>query len=86
MTAAPEKIHVSKELKYGKPLISCRFDPAGRFVFAGAEDDSVQRWDLTIGPGQGQAGFVHRRMTAGCLPWRSRMTARRSCPAAPTAS
>src|SRR4051812_2310242 len=50
MTAAPEKIHVSKEWKYGQPLISCRFDPAGRFVFAGAEDDSVQRWDLNSDP------------------------------------
>jgi WD40 repeat protein len=50
MTAAPEKIHVSKELKYGQPLISCRFDPASRFVFAGAEDDSVQRWDLSSDP------------------------------------
>jgi len=50
MAAQPEKTHVAKELKHGKPLVSCRFDPAGRFVFAGSEDDSVQRWDLNADP------------------------------------
>ncbi len=33
MSAQPEKIHVVKELKHGKPLVSCRFDPSGRYVF-----------------------------------------------------
>ena len=46
MSAQPEMVHIAKELKYGKPLVSCRFDPTGRFVFAGCEDDSVVRWDL----------------------------------------
>jgi WD40 repeat protein len=50
MTAQPEKIHVASELKYGKPLVSCLFDPTGRFIFAGAEDDTVQRWDLKADP------------------------------------
>jgi WD40 repeat protein len=50
MSAQPEKIHVAKELKYSKPLVSCRFDPTGRLVFAGAEDDTVQRWDLNADP------------------------------------
>lgn len=46
----PEKTHAVKELKYGKPLVSCRFDPTGRYVFAGSEDDTVQRWDLNADP------------------------------------
>jgi WD40 repeat protein len=50
MSVQPEKVHVAKELKYGKPLVSCRFDPTGRYVFAGCEDDTVQRWDLTVDP------------------------------------
>jgi WD40 repeat protein len=50
MAAFPEKTHVARELKHGKPLVSCRFDPAGRFVFAGSEDDIVQRWDLKADP------------------------------------
>src|SRR3954453_753692 len=50
MSVQPEKIHVAKELKYGKPLVSCRFDPAGKYVYAGSEDDTVQRWDLNADP------------------------------------
>ncbi len=39
------KTHVVKELKHGNPLISCRFDPTGRYVFYGAQDYQVWRWD-----------------------------------------
>ena len=34
-----------KELKHNSPLIGCRFDPSGRFVFAGAQDNGVQRYN-----------------------------------------
>ena len=54
--AEPEKVHVSQELKHKSPLIACRFDPKGRFVFASAEDDSVQRWDLATGKATAFAG------------------------------
>lgn len=43
----PAKIRLAFELKHNSPLLSCRFDPSGRFVFAGAQDNSVQRWDLS---------------------------------------
>jgi len=60
MTAAPqaepEKVHVGKELKHKSPLIACRFDPKGRFVFASAEDDTVQRWELETGKQTALAG------------------------------
>jgi WD40 repeat protein len=49
MTAEPEKTHVVKELAHKSPLIACRFLPGGRFVFASAEDNTVQRWDLETG-------------------------------------
>jgi WD40 repeat protein len=49
MTAEPEKTHVVKELAHKSPLIVCRFHPGGRFVFASAEDNTVQRWDLETG-------------------------------------
>lgn len=52
-TASPPldvtKTHVARELKHDRPLISCRFDPTGRFVFAGAQDNKIVRWDLTTG-------------------------------------
>ncbi len=41
----PTKIHVAKSLKHDSPLISCRFDPTGRFVFFGAQDSQVWRWE-----------------------------------------
>ena len=37
--------HVAQELKHGNPLISCRFDPSGRYIFYGAQDYQVWRWD-----------------------------------------
>lgn len=42
----PTKTHVALEFKHDRPLIACRFDPAGRYVFFGAEDNLVHRFDL----------------------------------------
>jgi len=41
----PSKTHVVKEHKHNSPLISCRFDPSGRYVFFGAQDSKVWRWE-----------------------------------------
>jgi WD40 repeat protein len=38
-----------QELRHNSPFISARFDPSGRFVFAGAQDNTIQRWELTTG-------------------------------------
>ena len=56
MTAAPEKTHVVKEYAHKRPLIACRFDARGRYVFAGAEDRTVRRWDLATGKEAALAG------------------------------
>ena len=45
----PTKTRQVQELKHGSPLLSCRFDSSGRFVFAGAQDSTIQRWDLASG-------------------------------------
>jgi WD40 repeat protein len=37
------------ELKHNSPLIGCRFDPSGRFLFAGAQDNSILRYDFVTG-------------------------------------
>lgn len=42
----PARTRMTKELRHNSPLFSCRFDPTGRFVFAGAQDFGIQRWDL----------------------------------------
>ncbi len=45
----PVQLRQVQELKHTSPLIGCRFDPTGRFVFAGAQDSTVQRWELANG-------------------------------------
>lgn len=45
----PAKTHLVSDLEHEKPLTCCRIDPTGRFVFAGAEDRNVHRWDLATG-------------------------------------
>jgi hypothetical protein len=52
----PARTRMVQELKHNSPLISCRIDPTGRFVFAGAQDSSVQRWELTTGKKTSLAG------------------------------
>ncbi|MCB9938973.1 MAG: hypothetical protein H6823_12065 [Planctomycetaceae bacterium] len=39
------KTHVAKALKHDSPIISCRFDPSGKYVFFGAQDFKVWRWE-----------------------------------------
>ena len=45
----PKEVHVTSQWKHDRPLVSCRFDPLGRYVFTGAEDNTVQRFDLKDG-------------------------------------
>ena len=45
----PTAARLERELKHTRALIGCRFDPSGRFLFASAEDDSIQRFDLLTG-------------------------------------
>ena len=49
MKADPKQTHVASQWKHTSPLISCRFDPSGKFVFATAEDMTVQRFELANG-------------------------------------
>lgn len=47
--ATPAATHIEKQWKHGSPLINCRFDPQGRYLFSTAEDATVQRWDVASG-------------------------------------
>ena len=49
MPADPSLTHIAKTLAHTSPLLSCQFDPTGRFVFAGAEDFKIVRWELATG-------------------------------------
>ncbi|MFM2096006.1 MAG: hypothetical protein RIS70_3130 [Planctomycetota bacterium] len=49
MPADPTKAYVASQWAYTSPLIACRFDPKGRYVFSSAEDSTIQRWDVPSG-------------------------------------
>lgn len=37
------------EFKHNSPIIGCRFDPTGRYLFASAQDNTIQRFDTFTG-------------------------------------
>lgn len=45
----PAKTHIAREFKHKSPLVSCRFDPTGKWVVAGSQDMKVVRWSLADG-------------------------------------
>lgn len=49
MPADPMSTHVAKTLAHDSPLMSCRFDPTGQFVFAGDQNGKIVRWELSKG-------------------------------------
>ena len=56
LKADPMQTKLAQELKHNSPLLGCRFDPSGQFVFAGAQDNSIQRWALADGKKTALAG------------------------------
>ena len=67
-TLAPEKAHAERAFAHKAPLIACRFDPQGRYVFATSEDQSVQRWELTTGKAAAYAGHQSWVFALGFTP------------------
>lgn len=49
MPANPQATHTLQQWKCDSPLISCRFDPTGAYVFAATEDFSIYRFDMKDG-------------------------------------
>jgi WD40 repeat protein len=45
----PKQAHIVSQWKHDRPLVACRFDPLGRFVFCGSEDALVERFKLADG-------------------------------------
>ena len=54
-TIDPNDARIERDFKAPRPLTACRFDPAGRFLFAAAEDNTIYRFDLLTGR---QAAFT----------------------------
>lgn len=49
MKADPQQTHITHQWAHTSPLIACRFDPTGNYVFASAEDYAVHRWRMSDG-------------------------------------
>jgi WD40 repeat protein len=45
----PAQTRQVQEFKYTSPLLSCRFDPLGKYLFFSAQDNTVQRTELASG-------------------------------------
>jgi WD40 repeat protein len=45
----PKQAHVVAQWPAGKPIVCCRFDPKGRFLFCGLESSIVERFNLADG-------------------------------------
>jgi WD40 repeat protein len=56
MPADPKVAYVARDLPAEAPLLACRFDPTGRFVFASAENRLIYRWELASGKRTALAG------------------------------
>jgi WD40 repeat protein len=53
----PTRVKLRHQFKHNSPLIGCRFDPSGRFLFVSAQDDSLQRFDLLSGSKRALTGL-----------------------------
>lgn len=45
----PTKTRLLEVHKHPSPLVGCRFDPSGKYVFAGAQDNAVVCWETATG-------------------------------------
>jgi WD40 repeat protein len=68
MKIDPTKTHVALEHKHDRPLIACRFDTSGQFVFFGAEDNLVHRFDLKTKTATPLAAHDSWVRALGCSP------------------
>lgn len=66
--ADPALTRADRDFKHGQPLFGCRIDPSGRYVFAGAQDNLVQRFDLESGKTTALAGHESWVRAIACSP------------------
>jgi WD40 repeat protein len=64
----PAQTRLEREFKYPAPLLACRFDPAGKYLFASAQDQTVQRIDLADGKFTTLAGHQSWVRALACHP------------------
>lgn len=62
------KARLEREYKLTSPLLACRFDPSGRFLFASAQDQKIHRVDLLTGETLALAGHESWVRSIVCIP------------------
>jgi len=45
----PSQVRQAKEFKYTVPLLACRYDPTGSFLFTASQDNLIERWEIASG-------------------------------------
>lgn len=56
VAADPNQTHVTATWKHARPLTTVRIDPQGKYVFSGAEDNFLVRWNVADGQATQFAG------------------------------
>jgi WD40 repeat protein len=64
----PTKTHVALAHKHSRPLVACRWDPKSRYVFFGAEDNLVHRFDIASRSVTSLAAHDSWVRAIGCSP------------------
>ncbi len=44
----PKSMHLVQTFNHDRPMWSCRFDASGEFLFAGAHDNHMHRWNIAL--------------------------------------
>ena len=84
-TVDPTAARVEREFKHPSPLIGCRFDPSGRFLFATAQDNAILRYDLLTGAKAVLAGHQSWSRGLAFVPQPATETEEAAPAASPTA-
>ena len=66
--ADPLAVRLVQTITHDRPVLTCRFDPHGDVLFAGAEDNNFHRWDLFSGNSSHSKGHRSWVGTLSLLP------------------
>lgn len=64
----PAATRLVQTITHDRPLMACCIDPSGDFVFAGAQDNNVHRWDLCTSSATHVAGHKSWIGTLALIP------------------
>ncbi len=66
--ADPAATRLVQTITHDRPVLTCRFDPDGGFLFGGAQDNNFHRWDLFMAAPARLAGHKSWIGTLALLP------------------